>query len=430
MMGRLSETSVHPSTPRQSSPSGRTSTFAALRIAPYRRLFLSGLLGFLAVQSQMIARGWLALELTGSNSGLGGVFLAFGIPMLIATPWGGVAADRLSKRAVLAASQFALAASAAWIGAAVAFDFIEYWMLLAASAIQAVAFSFLGPARMAFTGELVGRETLPNAIVLGQMSMNGTRIFGPSLAGVLIGVAWVGMAGVYFITAALSLLALVVVLFLPPGRPNPDRPARSPGQELVDGLRHVRANPPVLLLVVISFVVVMAAFPYIAFLPSVADGLFDVGPSGYGVMSAVSAVGALAASLFIAGRAGGPTVWRLQAGAGVGFAVFVGLLGISPSYGAALAAVFLIGASASAFQSLNNSLVLSLSDFEYHGRIQSLMMLSFSGFGMAALPLGVLADAVGLRTTLVGMGAVAAVAMLVMLLVRRRQRAVETAVLG
>lgn len=426
----MSEASVNPSAPRQSLAGGRTATFAALRIPLYRRLFLSGFLGFLAVQSQMIARGWLALELTGSNSGLGGVFLAFGIPMLIATPWGGVVADRVSKRAVLAGSQLALAASGAWIGAAVAFDFIEYWMLLGASAIQAVAFSFLGPARVAFTGELVGRETLPNAIVLAQVSMNGTRILGPSVAGVLIGVAWVGMAGVYFITAALSLLALVVVLFLPPGRPSRDRPSRSPGQELVDGLRHVRANPQVLLLVVISFVVVMAAFPYIAFLPSVADGMFGVGPGGYGVMSAVSAVGALAASLLIAGRAGGPTVWRIQALSGAGFAVFVGLLGVTPTFGLALVVVFLIGASASAFQALNNSLVLSLSDFEYHGRIQSLMLLSFSGFGIAALPLGVLADAVGLRTTLVGMGAFAGLAVLAMALVRRRQRAVEAAALG
>ena len=53
---------------------------------------------------------------------------------------------------------------------------------------------------------------------------------------------------------------------------------------------------------------------------------------------------------------------------------------------------------------MNNSLVLALSDLEYHGRVQSLMMLSFSGFGMAALPLGALADQIGLRETLALMG--------------------------
>ena len=426
----MSETYVPPTGPSSSAAAARTKTFEALAIPQYRWLFVSGMLGFLAVQSQMIARGWLAREITGSNAGLGGVFLAFGVPMLLATPWGGVAADRLSKRNVLIGAQATLAISALWIGVAVAGDFVEYWMLLAASAIQAVAFAFLGPARMAFTGELVGRAALANAIVLGQMSMNATRVIGPSLAGVLIGVSWFGTAGVYFLTAALSLLALAVTTTLPPGRPAPGRPARSPGNELLDGLRYVRANPATLLLVATSFAVVMVAFPYIAFLPTVADELFDVGAGGYGVMSAVSAVGALGISLFIAGRAGGPNVWRFQGVAGIAFGGSVAALGLAPSYAVALLVVLGIGAAASAFQSLNNTLVLSLSDFEYHGRMQSLMMLSFSGFGMAALPLGLLADAIGLRATLVIMGCVTAAAMLASLAVRRTQPEARGASLG
>jgi fucose permease len=71
---------------------------------------------------------------------------------------------------------------------------------------------------------------------------------------------------------------------------------------------------------------------------------------------------------------------------------------------------------------MNNSLVLTLSALEYHGRRQSLMMLSFSGFGMAALPLGAIADRVGLRQTLGGMGATVVLAMVVYILVGRRIR--------
>jgi hypothetical protein len=48
--------------------------------------------------------------------------------------------------------------------------------------------------------------------------------------------------------------------------------------------------------------------------------------------------------------------------------------------------------------------MLSLSDFQYHGRMQSMVVLGFSGFGLAALPLGLFADATSLRLTLVGMG--------------------------
>ena len=392
--------------------SRRAATFAALEDPTYRILWLGGLVSFLSVQMEFISRGWLAYELTGSNSGLGAVFLGFGVPMLLLTPWGGVVADRLPKRAVLIASQLALGFSSGAIALAVSFDVIEYWMLIAGAVVQGAGFSFLGPARMAFTGELVGPNRLANAIVLQQMSMNGTRIFGPSIAGALIGVAFVGIGGVYFLTTVLMLVAVTFTLRLPPGRPDATRPVRSPFQELGDGVTYVWSRPLLRLLVLTSFAVVMSAFPYVAFMPTIAEEVFDVGSGGYGAMSAMSAVGALAASVFIASRAEGPSAWRVQAGAGAVFAVGVGLLGFIPSFLLALLVLLVIGAASSAFQSLNNALVLSNSDRAYHGRVQSLMMLSFSGFGIAALPIGLLADAVGIATTLAGMGIVALLAVI------------------
>jgi MFS family permease len=380
-----------------------TSTFASLAVLPYRRLFVSGLIAFLAVQSQVIARGWLANELTGTNTGLGGVYMAFGLPMLLATPFGGVVADRVSKRGVMAACQLAMAITSAWIGFGVAFDFVAYWMLLVASAVQALAFAFLGPARMAMTGQLVGRDLLPNAIVLGQMSMSTTRVLGPAVAGIAIGIAWIGTSGVYFMSAALSVVAFAVTLRLPPGGPT-TAPTRSPTTEFRDGLAYVRRHRDVALLIVTSFLVVMIGLPYLAFLPRVADSIFDQGAAGYGAMSAMSAVGAVVMSLFVAGRAGGAHARRIQTCSGFAFGGGLVLLATTPNFASALVVVLLVGAAAAGFQSMNNSLVLALSDFEYHGRIQSLMLLSFSGFGMAALPLGQLADRIGLRQTLAAMG--------------------------
>ena len=79
---------------------------------------------------------------------------------------------------------------------------------------------------------------------------------------------------------------------------------------------------------------------------------------------------------------------------------------LAPSFAVAVALIFCVGAASAAFQAMNNSLVLTSVPVEYHGRMQSLLMLSFSGFGLAALPLGIVADALGLRETLVIMGAV------------------------
>jgi MFS family permease len=377
--------------------------FAALRFPQYRLLWLSGVGVFVAVNAQGIARGWLARELTGTNAGLGGVMLGFGLPMLFATPWGGVAADRLSKRMVLVASTALLVVSSGWIGLAVAFEVIEYWMLVVASGIQAIAFSFFGPARMAFIAELVDRRTVPNAVALGQMSAEASRVFGPALAGIVIGAAAWGTQVVFLAGAVICLAGAITACWMPHGRPKPGRPARSPLGEILDGVSYARREPGLLLLIVTSLGVVMIGFPYMAFLPTVAVDMFDVGSGGYGVMSAATSIGAVVAGLLLARRSSADP-WRSMGNAGAAFAVSIILLGLTPSFGMSLLVLPVIGAAGLAFQSSNQSLLLTLSAFEYHGRLQSLVMLGFSGFGIAALPLGILADAVGLRPTLVGMG--------------------------
>ncbi|MGY1717658.1 MFS transporter [Blastococcus sp. SYSU DS0552] len=139
---------------------------AILRIGGFLILYLNAAAVFLGVMAQAIARGWLAFELTGSNAASGGILLAFGVALLLATPWGGVAADRLPKRLVLQLSVLLLAVSSAWIGLAVVFDVIAYWMLLGASVLQAVGFALFGPARMAFLAELVPRGSVPPAVSL------------------------------------------------------------------------------------------------------------------------------------------------------------------------------------------------------------------------------------------------------------------------
>ena len=84
-----------------------------------------------------------------------------------------------------------------------------------------------------------------------------------------------------------------------------------------------------------------------------------------------------------------------------------------------------IGAATSAFQALNGSLILSIADMEFHGRMQSLIMLSFSAFGLAALPFGILADTVGLRETMAGMGVSVCLAAIHSHLWRRRIEAAK-----
>lgn len=380
-------------------------TFYSLENAQYRLLWTGTVFSFLGMQMQIVARGWLAFDLTGQNTALGAMMLAFGVPSLVFTLWGGVIADRLPKRRTLLVSQAVLCLNSAWIALMLAVGLMEFWMLLAASFTQGVGFAFMGPARNAFIGTLVGREAVGNAIVLQQLSMNGTRVVGPAVAGVFISLWFIGAAGVYVMTASGFLIAILTVLRLPPGEPEARAEATSPMRDLVDGLRYVAGRPSVAILILMSFALTAFAFPFQSFLPSLAVDIYDSGSQGLGILSAVQAVGAVIAVVLVAGIAGRASAWRQQLLLAFAFGGSVTLLGFASDFATGLGAILLVGACSAGFQSLNNALTLSFSASRYHGRVQSLTMLSWSLFGIASMPIGVVADAIGIRETLMIAGA-------------------------
>lgn len=383
-----------------------SAAFASLKIQNYKILWWGGVFSFMSVQMQFLLRGILAWDLTEREGALGLVYFVFGMSMLIATPLGGVAADRFPRRTVLLLSQSALTMGAALMGAAVITDTIAFWMVLVASAIQGIAFGFYGPARVAFAADLVGRDQLGNAITLSLLSMSATRIFAPSIAGVLAGVAFVGIGGAYLLAAAFSAASFISILRLPTIKI--DSPStRNPLVDIVEGVRYVRKDRSLRLLVVSSFFVIMFGFNYVAFMPAMIKDIFDLGDSWLGIISSASAFGAVFVSIPLASRADSPKAKRVMAMAGVAFGGFVIVLGAAPNFWSAFAVVFLVGGFTTAYQSLSNTLALQMSDNLHQGRVQSLMQLSFAGFGIASAPLGLLAEAVGLRQTFMVMGGVA-----------------------
>ena len=406
---------------RSAGPSGR---FAALHNRQFRILFVGGLFTFLTMQVAGVARAWLAFELTGTNTGLGGVMLAFGACSIFAIPYGGMISDRFSKRNVLVIAGALQALTPFVLGAAVATGTESYWMLIAASVAQGGVISILAPARLSFISDIVGRETITNAVFLSMSTVQLARVTGPAAAGVLIGVAFFGLAGVFFAAGVLGLLSVVLLAGLP--RAAPSSPSgRSAMGDIADGLRFVRSRPDLMHLLAVSFGVVLVGFPHMAFLPVVAERVHHSGSTGFGLLNAAAAVGAIVGSLALANLER-RRLRPFQSRSAVGFGVSLAVFAVMPNFYAALAAMSVVGATSSVFQALNNSLLLTSTPIEYHGRVQSLLMLSFSGFAIAALPIGVVADAVGIRATLVGLGILVLAVMAVARMTEPRRPAEET----
>jgi len=281
-------------------PEQRAATFASFAVPAFRVIWVGTFLYYLSIFTGLVARGALAKELGGTNTALGVVTLAFGGVSLAMTPVGGVLADRLPKRNIMVGSTALLALSSAWLGITEWLEITEFWMLIAVSAIQAVAFALLVPARMAFTVELVGVKLIPNAVALSQVSLNANRVIGPALAGVLLGVAWLSYRAIYLGAAALAGLAVLCFCLLDAGAPDANRPRRNPMAELREGVVYAWTTPTIRPVIVLAIAITMIGFPYVAFLPSVSEDFFNAGPEGYARLSLVGAVGGLIAGLLVA----------------------------------------------------------------------------------------------------------------------------------
>jgi MFS family permease len=320
--------------------------------------------------------------------------------------WGGVLADRLPKRNLLIVCQLIIATNSAWVAVMIETGRIEYWMLIVAGVVQGAGFAFVGPARQAFIGDLVDRSAIGNAVVLQQLSMNSTRVIGPSLAGAFIAVAFIGTAGVYFFTTIGFFLATITMLRLPPGNPKERLDQRSPLADMADGLQYVRRRPSILMLILTSFAVIMIGFPYQSFLPSIAADVYDVDAGGLGALQSFGAIGAVVATLLVATYAGSRRAWKFQPLLAIAFGGSLIVLGLAPNIWVGLIAMVAVGGLASGFQGVNNALTMSSTDADYQGRVQSISMLSWSLFGLIALPIGILADHIGIQQTMVILGTV------------------------
>jgi MFS family permease len=193
-------------------------TFRALRHRNYRLFFYGQLVSLTGTWMQQTAMSWLVYQITGSKFLLGAVAAAGSAPMMLFSMWGGSLADRHPKRSILIGTQtaqmllaFALAA-AVWAGAA------PPWFIVVIAALNGVAMGFDMPARQAFTVEMASREDLLNAVSLNSSIVNGARVAGPALAGLMIG----GFgAAICFFLNGLSYIAVIAGLLMMRVRPNP-----------------------------------------------------------------------------------------------------------------------------------------------------------------------------------------------------------------
>lgn len=371
-----------------------THLFQSLHERDFRRLWLGMLPSTLAMQMGFVTNSYLAYELTGSAAAVGLVTIGFGIPMLFLSLVGGVVADRISKRRVLIVTQSIVCLSAVLLAALVLAGWIRIWHMTVAALMMGTAFALAMPARQAFIAELVGRERLTNAIAINNAGLNMARIVGPAMAGALIGFPAVGIGGVYVIMTVMYTFVIWTLTRLPDrGAVRPPE-GQSGARALIAGLVYIRGNSVLVALMVLTFAPIMFGMSYQALMPVFAEAVFNVGPEGLGILMTANGVGAFLGSLAV-GAVGNTRRGLLLLGLGTLFGGALAGFAFSYSYVLALVLLPVVGGASAAYLSLNMSLLMDYTDAEYHGRVMSVTMLTFSIVPLSVLPAGALVDIYG-----------------------------------
>ena len=160
------------------------------------------------------------------------------------------------------------------------------------------------------------------------------------------------------------------------------------------------------LLVLFFILVIFAGFPHVSILPGLVENVFGRSAAEVSELFVAAALGALMASVAVVRFGDAPIAHGVYACMAVLFGLSLLVVGVAPDYPWALAGMFGVGAASGGFQTLNGAVIARETEAHYIGRVMSLALLAFAGFGLMALPYGILADRVGERLTFMVMGSV------------------------
>lgn len=381
-----------------------TTTFAALGQRDFRVVWLGGLASFVAFFMAMIVQSVVAFQISGSNEAVGMVVAGQGFAMAALGPIGGAFADRWPKRRVIAVAQAVTVLTFASLAFLVATGLITLTGLTIAAVLIGATLAFLGPARQGLVVDVVPIDLRGNAMAISNVANTGARVVGPAVAGVLLAWDFSGAVGAYLCMAVLYAVSALSLLWLPQSVVRAGARDKPIFADVAEGLRYVTGHRKLLILVGLFVTVILAGFPHVTVLPGLVENVLGREAADMSVLLVTSAVGALSASLMVARFGDAPHAHVIFIALGIVFGL--GLFGAAaaPSLVLVATAMFFVGAGSGGFQALNASVVARYTEPAFIGRVMSLVILAFAGFGLMSLPYGMLADWLGERQALATMG--------------------------
>ncbi len=390
--------------------------FRAFRHRNYQLFFAGQIISLTGTWMQSVAESWLVYRLTGSSVLLGVAAFCSQIPVFVLAPIGGTVADRTNRHRIMVTTQSISMVLPLVLSALTLSGRVQVWHVFTLATCLGIVNAFDIPARQAFVVEMVGREDLLNAIALNSSMVNGARVVGPAIAGILVAVVGEGWC---FLLNGISYVAVIAGLLLMevPQARREKRP-HSPWRDTVEGFRFVARTRPVRALLLLLGIISFAGMPYAVLMPVFARSILHGGARELGILMAASGLGALCGALSLAARRDvrGLGGW-IAVSAGC-FGVALGLFSLSHAFWLSVALLVPVGASMMVEMAASNTLIQAMVPNALRGRVMSVYSMMFLGMApFGGLWAGYVAERIGAPAT-VAIGGVICIAAAIVFRVR------------
>lgn len=368
---------------------------------------------------QILAQSWLVYQLSNNPVYLGIDQFLGQIPIFLFSLFGGVFADRKSRRSILLMSQFVQLSCAFILMALSATGVVKVWHIWCLSFTVGLAQAFGGPAYSALVPSLVEKENLQNAIALNSIQFNLARVIGPVLGGMALtklGAAWCfGLNGLSFVAVIFSLLAIRVPF-------TPSKTQESVLDSMKEGFSFVLKREGMVSLIALAFFLTMLSFPMISFLPVFAKDVFHGNSNTYMWLLVTSGAGSVTGALLVAASGKDTNQYQRALVVMLVLGLLIAGFGFSTNVGLSLLLLFGGGAALMIVFALNASIVQAYVGDAMRGRVMSVYNVAFrGGMPMGSLLSGFLIKSSSAPVVMQANG-IAVVVLGVLFLVSQRQR--------
>lgn len=376
----------------------RLSTFPALQNRNYRIYFFGQFVSVIGTWLQIVAQGWLVLQLSNSAFMIGLVAALATAPALLFSLFGGVVVDRFPKKKVLNLTQSLAMIFALTLGTLTLLDLINIPTICILAFCLGTVNAIDAPARQAFVSQLVTKDQLPSAIALNSAVFNSGRVIGPGLAGILIAITGSGGA---FIFNGLSYLAIIIALRFLRIDETPSQLKLNPLKAIREGLQYAYAHPIIKTLLILTGMNSIFAWSYSTIMPLIAREVFMADAKGLGYLYTATGLGSLLATFLVGAYSKRiPAIYFIVGGNSI-FSISLILFAQTSSLPVALFLLFFTGLGLLCQAATMNTIIQGMVKNEFRGRVMSLYVLMFLGLApLGNFLIGWMTDHLGISTAI------------------------------